>query len=112
MNVQRGDLARVVSNGMPDMSPGIVDRIVEVVRLAYPGEKFRATTGEITTFYPGHGVCWVIRSKTPLPGTVWHRGQPERLFFDERAIGDEYLRRLGGVPVEDDVRDEEPISCD
>ncbi|QGZ56729.1 hypothetical protein [Paraburkholderia acidiphila] len=107
MNCKPGDMARVVSNGKTDMTPGIVDRIVQVIRPAVPGEQFTATTGEVTTIGEIGGMAvWVVRSKTPLPGTAWQRGECSRLLFAERAMNDENLRRLGGVPVEDDVRDE------
>ncbi|MEX3691861.1 hypothetical protein AB3X91_08965 [Paraburkholderia sp. BR14263] len=99
-----------MSNGKRGMTPGIVDRIVQVIRPAVAGEKFVATTGQATIAGDsGNSVTWVVRSKTPLPGKAWLFGECSILLFDERPISDEQLRRLGGVPVDDEIHDEVPV---
>ncbi|CAJ9869332.1 Uncharacterised protein [Burkholderia pseudomallei] len=112
MNVKAGDLARVVRNGYQDPTPGIVDRIVEVARIASPGERYRSTCGRIfhvtDRLFDGR-LIWVIRSASPLPWRVPNPDGVDRvLMFTERAIEDAYLRPIGGVPVTDDVEDEVP----
>lgn len=107
MNVHAGDMARVVSNGEFVETPGILDRIVEIVRPAVPWEEFTALTGEKTTIGPwSDDIVWVIRSKTPLPNICRSALREMILMFNERPMSDRYLRRLGGVPVEDEVHDE------
>jgi hypothetical protein len=103
-------LARVVSNGCHDMTPGLVDRIVDVVRPAVALEQFTSIDGKVCARFTGrHDDAWVVRSANPLPwATTDGRIDSGIAFFAERIIGDEHLRPIGGVPVDEETRDEVP----
>jgi hypothetical protein len=104
MNVKPKMLARVVSNGEQMRTPDILDRIVEVIRPAVIGESFVSSDGRIRITYTGPSGCWVVRSANPLP---WFLELTYGVsLFDERVIGDRYLRPIGGVLLDEEIRDE------
>jgi hypothetical protein len=106
MNVKPGMLARVVSNGCSDMTPGFVDRIVEVSRPAARGEQFHAIDGSVVATCDEFIDAWVVTSPNPLP---WADAYGDAVhFFHERVVGDEHLRPIGGVPVTDEIEDQVP----
>jgi hypothetical protein len=109
MNCKPGDLARIVSNGYRAETPQIIDRICEVVRPAVVGEIFTALDGRQMRSVVSLGPAWVIRSANPLPWksrTGPHAG--DVMFFEMRPMSDQFLRRIGGVPVHDEQHDEVP----
>lgn len=107
MNCKPGDLARVVSNGGPMDTPGLVDRVVEIVKPAVWDEVFVSVCGANRCRFSGDtSAAWVVRSASPLP---WMSTKRRVVFFyGERVVADSHLRPLGGVPVNDEVKDEVP----
>ena len=110
MNCKPGDMAVVVRRGVPDGSftLGLAGRIVEVVRLAEPGEIFFSTLGamfRISNKFPAP--AWVCRSSELLP---WLSGKGPNAgkiqFFRERPIADANLIPISGVPVHDEQHEE------
>jgi len=106
MNCKPGDLARVVRNGAIAPTDGILDRIVEVKRYAVAGEILVSVCGQkFRVDTDGCPILWIVTSASPLP---WADGGNAYLFW-ERALGDQYLRRLGGVSLADDVESEAKV---
>lgn len=108
MNVRPGSLAVVVSGGLQVLTPGILSRIVEVVRPAYNGEKFLSTTGELVRCADNGFPCWVVTSRTPLPwmmATGPNKGKT--LLFAQRAIRDACLREINDPGMTDEVLKEQ-----
>jgi len=108
MNAKRGSLCRVVRNGASGMTPGLVDRIVEVLRPAVAGEQFiSADRLNCATFVGDATDAWVVTSANPLPWAGIRESEPVG-FYEQRIIGDEHLRPIGGVPVTDEIEDRVP----
>lgn len=113
MNVKPGQLARVVSNGETMSTPGILDRIVEVVRAAKPDDTYPSTDGAVRVHWDPSSVnlmdTWVIKSANPLP---WKYAiDSDVLWFNERVMPDRNLRPLGGVPIDEEEHNDikEPV---
>jgi hypothetical protein len=105
MNAKPGMLCRVVSNGRSGMTPGFVDRIVEVLRPAVCGERFMDINGtHVATCGDDYVDAWVVTSPSPLPWANFHDDGVH--FFHERTVGDEHLRPIGGVPIDEEILDE------
>ena len=101
-----GTLAVVIRAGDAHSTPGIVDRIVEIIRPAVNGEQFQTIDGKPTLFRDDRP-AWVVKSASPLPWICF--GGPNKgkvHMFHERAICDVYLRPIGGVDVVDEIKDE------
>lgn len=109
MNCKPGMLARIVRNGEQRITPGILDRIVEVVRPCLTDEIFTSIDGRLFRIDRSDGPIWVVRSASPLPWMAISAPTYGKVaFFEERPIDDRYLRPIGGVPVHDEQRDEVP----
>ncbi len=108
MNCKPGDMAITVKRGVwaSNPTPGIVGRVVEVVRWSSYGEIFVSTSGAMFR-YCNTAPAWVVRSREPLPW-LSHAGPNagEVHLFGERPIADECLIPIGGVPVHDEQHDE------
>lgn len=108
MNCKPGDMAITVKRGAwaDNPTPGIIGRVVEVVRLVAYGEVFVSTTGAMFRL-TSNSPAWVVRSREPLPW-MSHSGPNagEVHFFHERPIADACLIPIGGVPVHDEQCDE------
>jgi hypothetical protein len=109
-----GDMAIVVGTpGMPVLTPGIIGRVVEIMRPHVAGSNYRAIDGNTmhsSRLSDTHH--WVVRSSIPLPwgvfsgpnaGSVW--------MFEERPISDSSLRPISGVPVNDKVTDDLEVTA-
>ncbi len=106
-HVKPGMLARVVRAGANVVTPGIVDRIVEVVRPAHNGELFKSIDGVLVRNELGdQRPCWVVKSKSPLPCMCGSDDDGPIYLFHERPILDSNLRPLGGVPIDEETREE------
>lgn len=103
MNVSAGDLARVIWTPL-NVTPGITDRIVTVIEPAVLGMEFFSVDGHRVIVTECEGLNWVISSKTPLPWMVWKGPNAGKVrFYTRRTIGDDFLRRLGGVHLWDEL---------
>ncbi|MCG5072257.1 hypothetical protein [Paraburkholderia tagetis] len=101
-----GSLAVVIQAGDPHITPGLVDRIVEIVRPAIDGEEFISIDGVVVTCRDSRSI-WVVKSRSPLPWICVQGADAGKVrLFRERAIADQYLRPISGVPVTRDVKDE------
>ncbi|MBB3010665.1 hypothetical protein [Cupriavidus alkaliphilus] len=110
MNCKPGDLAITTTRGrsIDVATPGILGRVVEVVRAASSHEVFVSTAGARFQF-TGTSPAWVVKSRDLLPwksGAGPNAGQVH--FFHERPVQDAVLLPLGGVPVHDEQHDEVP----
>jgi len=97
MNCKPGDLAVVVR---APYTPEMLGRIVTVVRLATPGERFKTDRGSMR--WPGYGCAqvWVIKSDRLMP---WNSYQGTLHFATERVFNDDGLRPINpGDLVEDE----------
>ena len=96
MNCKPGDLALVVR---ARATPEMLGRIVTVVRLATPGERFKTDRGYIRWTGACSGL-WVVSSNHPMP---WKNDQGTLHFTLERVFRDECLRPINpGDLVEDE----------
>lgn len=104
MNVRIGSLAIVVHAGHEIHCLEVLDRVVEVLRPAYDGEQFTATSGERVRLDIGDAPCWVVKSRGSLPWKVLAGPQKGEVFmFRERAIRDSCLREINGPHLSDEV---------
>ncbi len=89
MNVRAGDLAYIVG-GLKNPSPNL-GRIVEVISRHPMDDEF--------------GPAWICTAKSPLE-TLGAAG--EIRYAVKFICADAWLRPIGGVPVDEETRDEIP----
>lgn len=96
MNCKPGDLAIVVR---AHQTPKMLGRIITVVRLVVPGERFKTDRGHMR--WTGHSAkAWVVKSDRPMP---WYGDDGSLHFAMERVFYDECLRPINpGDLVEDE----------
>lgn len=109
MNCKPGDLAITTSRGLSikGATPGILGRLVEVLRHTSSQEIFVSTAGAKFR-YVGSAPTWVVRSRELLPwlisGAGPHAGEVH--YFHERPIQDAVLLPISGVPIHEEQLDE------
>ena len=101
MNCKPGDLAIVVR---AHHTPEMLGRIVMVVRLATPGERFKTDRGSMKIIIPPSAQVWVIKSDRQMP---WNSNQGTLHFATERVFNDDGLRPINPGDL---VEDEDQIS--
>lgn len=98
MNCKPGDLAIVVGS---TVTPELVGRIVECVRVVVPGEILSCNGLALTP--RAIGPTWLIRAARALPNRT-SKGRLE--WLPERFLADRMMRPITGLPITDDVEDE------
>lgn len=109
MNCKPGDMAIVMgTQGIPMQTPGVIGRVVEVLRAHSLGSTYRSVNGKtMHTTNIGANSHWVVRSSTPLPWLVLNGPNAGEVWlFEERCIMDSSLRPISGVPVDDEVTED------
>jgi hypothetical protein len=86
MNCKQGDLAYIVDSQFPEN----LGRVVDV--LSGYG------------VFRDEGFCWNVRAKTALKGEGEIDGRI--MYLRDGFIPDSCLRPIGGVPIDEEVRDE------
>lgn len=109
-----GDMAIVVgSQGIPGLTPGIIGRVVEIVRPHTAGSTYRSIDG--ITMHSSRCTgshFWVVRSSRHLPWGVFSGPNVGNiLMFEERPISDLHLRPISGTPLNDEVTDDKEVTA-
>ncbi|HWT40937.1 MAG TPA: hypothetical protein VN081_06790 [Dongiaceae bacterium] len=102
MNVKAGDLAIIIA---ANHTPENIGTIVEVVRIAVPGELF--ANGNIR-FTGSPNSAWVTKRDggEPMP---WRLASGNQFVAEEVVCEDRFLRPVSGLPIEEDVHTKDRV---